>query len=1188
MSKESLVVIISILIIFASLFVIYFNTRPEFFGKAFWFFQLKRSNPFTATPISSCTTISSSGVYELQNDIINSTNDSCINIIASNVIFDGQGHTIDGNDNVFTYGIYVYNSATNVTVKNVTLSDWYAGCYFLAPNNTIQDSHITSNYLGVRVGTFPAVNSHYNTIKNNNINQNLYGIYSLRSNYLNVSYNNISLGSFGVYNSELSQYISIIDNNISLNNNTGLFFYHNANSNISNNIITLNNNGITAQHFSASFLFNNVVTQNNDTGIKFEGGVNNIVLDNIIASNRYGLYLAPTLDVNDKSTNNNITNNLIILNNYGIYVFNSTSNYFNYNNIYNSSQWDIYLTTEFYDTNIFNNQIIGNTTNISFTHKGSGGSAGIKQATSKPQDPENFSNINQYLGATASSWLHLNFSYTSQQLNGIPENTLRVAKYNGTWFTNPANFASSYGVNTENNYVYANITSFSIFAPLGIIPEIRFVSPTPSDLSIQRQNWVYVNVTSLNNLDTALLEWNSNNITMSGSGKNWYYNKTNLSSTQHFFKVYGQSSGNWNASELRRVTVDTLAPVFLQNYTNSTQAGQPILHSLTWYDLPYGYTALSGFVFSFDNCTGNFINDSWRAFRGTIGSSEQSNVVKIITSQVGCTVRWQIHANDSVGNWNSSLVYSYVTTGGGNNPPSYSTIGTNNSNPQQQEYVLHYVKWSDDSGLSGYKFSSNYSGSWQNDSWQSMTGTSNWSNITKQMPSSNGIYGWRVYANDSDNAWAATAIQTINVYSDTQAPTYSNQGYNTTEAGSIVKFYIFYNDNLALHPNGRWIFSTNNTGIWVNDSAQSWTSTPQWANVTKTLNSTIGLTIGYRWYVNDSAGNRNDTNVFTLVTTGDTTPPIVTIISPLNVTYNTQDVWANISLNEQGSWCGYSLNGQANVTMTTTNNIFFYKLLQGLSEQQHNIKFYCNDTKGNMNSSVPLRYFTVNLSAPSVCGNSICETGETQENCCKDCGCPSGKTCQNNECKTPSTGGGGGDGGGCDEGKKRCLNNLLQECKNNVWKTIENCSYGCINNSCILPQAACTQGKRCFNNFLQECLNGSWQTIEECVICSAEQLKCILCIEQEKKCSDDGKNLLTCQNGSWTSEECKYGCLNNTCLEPRSKKKFPWLVIGVIVVCVIVAIMVLAALNKLRNLPTERTEKTIKTKKEKILEWSIS
>jgi hypothetical protein len=38
-----------------------------------------------------------------------------------------------------------------------------------------------------------------------------------------------------------------------------------------------------------------------------------------------------------------------------------------------------------------------------------------------------------------------------------------------------------------------------------------------------------------------------------------------------------------------------------------------------------------------------------------------------------------------------------------------------------------------------------------------------------------------------------------------------------------------------------------------------------------------------------------------------------------------------------------------------------------------------------------------------ICGNKICETGETQENCCKDCGCPSGYNCIENKCAKTSS-----------------------------------------------------------------------------------------------------------------------------------------------------------------------------------------
>ena len=47
----------------------------------------------------------------------------------------------------------------------------------------------------------------------------------------------------------------------------------------------------------------------------------------------------------------------------------------------------------------------------------------------------------------------------------------------------------------------------------------------------------------------------------------------------------------------------------------------------------------------------------------------------------------------------------------------------------------------------------------------------------------------------------------------------------------------------------------------------NFTSTPNWANVTKTLNTTEGTFIGYRWYAFDNVGNINNTEIFTLTTT---------------------------------------------------------------------------------------------------------------------------------------------------------------------------------------------------------------------------------------------------------------------------------------------------------------------------------
>lgn len=46
---------------------------------------------------------------------------------------------------------------------------------------------------------------------------------------------------------------------------------------------------------------------------------------------------------------------------------------------------------------------------------------------------------------------------------------------------------------------------------------------------------------------------------------------------------------------------------------------------------------------------------------------------------------------------------------------------------------------------------------------------------------------------------------------------------------------------------------------------------------------------------------------------------------------------------------------------------------------------------------------TTSATQQANCGNGQCEFGETQSNCCSDCGCPTGQTCVSNVCQSSST-----------------------------------------------------------------------------------------------------------------------------------------------------------------------------------------
>jgi len=112
---------------------------------------------------------------------------------------------------------------------------------------------------------------------------------------------------------------------------------------------------------------------------------------------------------------------------------------------------------------------------------------------------------------------------------------------------------------------------------------------------------------------------------------------------------------------------------------------------------------------------------------------------------------------------------------------------------------------------------------------------------------------------------------------DSNAPTYSLLSYSSYTAGASCQFNVTVNDDVALHPNGQYQFGTNNTGTWVWDSAVNFASTPETVSVTKTLNSTAGLTVAFMWNFTDNAGNSSSTGIITFTLTSETT--LLTVIA---------------------------------------------------------------------------------------------------------------------------------------------------------------------------------------------------------------------------------------------------------------------------------------------------------------------
>lgn len=175
--------------------------------------------------------------------------------------------------------------------------------------------------------------------------------------------------------------------------------------------------------------------------------------------------------------------------------------------------------------------------------------------------------------------------------------------------------------------------------------------------------------------------------------------------------------------------------------------------------------------------------------------------------------------------------------------------------------------------------------------------------------------------------------------SDSTAPTYSNKQVNSTLAGQPALFSLLVDDDTALDPNGQYVFSTNNSGTWENDTAVNFTATPSWANVTKTLNSTSGTSVWYKWYITDNASNMAVAGETSSLGTEGTYAGSYFSTSgsgdnwPLGLTHNDTFFWtadAGTGFVYQywrnGTYTGFSFNASpaSSITGITNNGTFFW------------------------------------------------------------------------------------------------------------------------------------------------------------------------------------------------------------------------------------------------------------------------
>jgi parallel beta-helix repeat protein len=113
-----------------------------------------------------------------------------------------------------------------------------------------------------------------------------------------------------------------------------------------------------------------------------------------------------------------------------------------------------------------------------------------------------------------------------------------------------------YGGTGWGAYLFSYYSGYDVTPPF-----ITFVSPTPANNSEVNVNYANVSIVLNEPGFMVQLNWNSVMENMDGSGTNFFKNKTGLANGVYEYYVYaGDAAGNFNTSEIRRVTVNVTAP----------------------------------------------------------------------------------------------------------------------------------------------------------------------------------------------------------------------------------------------------------------------------------------------------------------------------------------------------------------------------------------------------------------------------------------------------------------------------------------------------------------------------------------------------------------------------------------------------------------------------------------------------
>lgn len=414
-------------------------------------------------------------VYTLTGDI--SIDADGIYIERSNMTLEGAGYTIRGSG--IGVGVLTGSDAHNLTIKDTNIENFYYGIFSNATNTVVSRNNITGNAYGVMLYGYSRTTVSENRLANN-------------------TYHAIDVG----YTSN-----NAISANTIEYNGDGIDLFQSTNNTIQGNNIQASAYSGISLIFSSSNnqIFRNIIRANNYAGIAFNGtdSVNNVIFENNLISNTWGMW-SYISNSNNKIWHNSFVNNTnqVFNSNFGNISVNtwddgypSGGNYWtNYNGTdsYSGPYQNVTGSDGIGDTQQFIDldntdryPLIGHFTrqgqnvtvsprsdiDLTFANITAPGQTTATENATGPAPPSGFNVAGQYFDvkttASYSGKITLRFNYDDSGMSQVVEENLRLFHWNTTssqWEDITTH------IDTAGNVVWGETTSLSIFTTHSIQP----------------------------------------------------------------------------------------------------------------------------------------------------------------------------------------------------------------------------------------------------------------------------------------------------------------------------------------------------------------------------------------------------------------------------------------------------------------------------------------------------------------------------------------------------------------------------------------------------------------------------------------------------------------------------------------------------------------------------------------------